>query len=68
MILKLIKTSALAAALLVAAFAAAEAAEGMPRSVISYYNWTGLYAGLNVGYGTGTSEWETLGLNVKPKA
>jgi outer membrane immunogenic protein len=65
--LKLIKTSALAAALLVAAFAAAEAAEGMPRSVISYYNWTGLYAGLNVGYGTGTSEWEMLGLNVKPK-
>src|SRR5688572_9849979 len=71
---KLIKTGALAAALLVAPFAAAEAADmkmpvykGVPRSVISFYNWTGFYAGLNVGYGTGTSEWETLGVEVKPK-
>ena len=36
--------------------------KGVPRSVIYYYNWTGFYAGLNVGYGTGTSEWETFGL------
>jgi outer membrane immunogenic protein len=74
MTFKLIKTGALAAALLVAPFAAAEAADmrvpvykGVPRSVISYYNWTGLYAGMNVGYGTGTSEWESLALDVKPK-
>ena len=70
MTFKLIKTGALAVALLVAPFAAAaEAADmrvkapvykGVPRSVISYYNWTGIYVGLNVGYGTGTSEWETL--------
>ena len=76
MTFKLIKTGALAAVLLVTPFAAAEAADmrlkapvykGVPRSVISYYNWTGLYGGLNVGYGTGTSEWETLWLDVKPK-
>ena len=76
MTFKLIKTGALAAMLLVAPFAAAEAADmrlkapvykGVPRSVISYYNWTGPYGGLNVGYGTGTSEWETLWLDVKPK-
>ena len=28
-----------------------------PRSVISYYNWTGFYAGINVGYGFGSSDW-----------
>ena len=76
MTFKLIKTGALAAVLLVAPFAAAEAADmrlkapvykGVPRSVISYYNWTGPYGGLNVSYGTGTSEWETLWLDVKPK-
>ena len=39
----------------------------MPRSVISYYNWSGFYAGLNVGYGTGTSEWAPFTLDVKPK-
>ena len=27
--------------------------KGMPRSVISYYNWTGFYLGVHVGYGFG---------------
>jgi outer membrane immunogenic protein len=74
MISKLIKTGALAAALLVAPYAAVEAADmkmpvykGVPRSVVSYYNWTGLYAGFNVGYGTGTSEWDGIALSLKPK-
>jgi len=51
MISKLIKTGARAAALLVAPYATVEAADmrmpfykGVPRSVVTYYNWTGLYA------------------------
>ena len=31
-----------------------------PRSVISYYNWTGFYAGINVGYGFGSSDWSAV--------
>jgi outer membrane immunogenic protein len=27
------------------------------RSVVAYYNWTGLYVGINGGYGWGRSEW-----------
>ena len=73
MTFKLIKATVLAAALLATPFAAVAADfktpvyKGVPRSVISYYNWSGLYAGLNVGYGTGTSEWEIFALDVKPK-
>ena len=35
--------------------------------MISYYNSTGFYAGLNVGYGTGTSEWDLFAIEIKPK-
>ena len=73
MIFKLIKAGVLAAALLATPFAA-EAADmkvpvykGVPRSVISYYNWSGLYAGLNVGYGTGTSDWDVPAVSLSPK-
>jgi outer membrane immunogenic protein len=42
--------------------------KGAPRSVVAYYNWTGLYAGINGGYGFGTSTWSLLpGTNIKPK-
>jgi outer membrane immunogenic protein len=35
---------------------------------MSYYNWTGLYAGFNAGYGFGTSTWSVLpGTEIKPK-
>ena len=30
------------------------------RSVIAYYNWTGFYAGINAGYGWGTSDWASV--------
>jgi outer membrane immunogenic protein len=73
MTLKLIKSGVAAMALLATPFAA-DAADirtpvykGVPRSVISYYNWSGFYAGLNVGYGTGTSEWAPLTLDISPK-
>jgi outer membrane immunogenic protein len=32
--------------------------KGPVRSVIAYYNWTGFYAGINAGYGWGTSNWD----------
>lgn len=31
-----------------------------PRSVVSYYNWTGFYAGINVGYGFAKSDWSAV--------
>jgi outer membrane immunogenic protein len=39
------------------------------RPVIAYYNWTGLYAGINGGYGFGTSNWTVGGppASIKPK-
>jgi outer membrane immunogenic protein len=75
MILKLLKAG-VATLALVAACAAAEAADmpikapyykGPIRSVVSYYNWTGFYAGINAGYGFGTSDWSAAGVTVKPK-
>lgn len=41
--------------------------KGAPRSVISYYNWTGFYAGINGGYGFGTSNWDLPAVSPKPK-
>jgi outer membrane immunogenic protein len=75
MISKSIKASVAALALLAVPFVA-QAAD-MPikspyykggQSVVSYYNWTGLYAGINVGYGFGTSTWSISSTaNNKPK-
>lgn len=74
MTFKLIKAGAIAATALLATPFAAVAADirppvykGVPRSVVSFYNWSGFYAGFNVGYGTGTSEWAVPALDVKPK-
>ena len=64
MTFKLIKASVAAVALLAIPFAAVAADikppvyKGVPRSVVSYYNWSGLYVGGTVGYGTGTSLWD----------
>jgi outer membrane immunogenic protein len=61
---------------LLATSLAAEAADmpvkgyykGPPRSVVSYYNWTGFYAGINGGYGWGTSDWDSPAtVGSKPK-
>src|SRR5687767_12577104 len=41
--------------------------KGPPRSVVSYYNWTGLYAGISGGYGWGESNWDVPAVTVKPK-
>ena len=59
MTFKLIKAGVAAVALLAMPFAAVAADmrtpvyKGVPRSVISYYNWTGFYVGGTVGYGCG---------------
>ncbi|HYI05611.1 MAG TPA: outer membrane protein [Reyranella sp.] len=60
------------AALLATSFAADAADMPRPvykgvRSVISYYNWTGFYAGINAGYGFGTSDWEIPAVSTEPK-
>ena len=76
MTFKLIKVGVAALALLAVPFAAQAADmpgkgpyyKGAPRSVVSYYNWTGFYAGVNAGYGFGTSTWSLLpGTDIKPK-
>jgi outer membrane immunogenic protein len=43
--------------------------KGSPQSVVSYYNWSGFYAGVNAGYGFGTSTWSGLAVatEIKPK-
>jgi len=57
----------LAVAGLISAAAAADLSRAPPRAVTNappmapYYNWTGLYAGINGGYGFGTSKWSSLG-------
>jgi outer membrane immunogenic protein len=76
MTFKLIKTGVAALALLTVPFAAQAADmpikapyyKGAPRSVVSYYNWTGFYAGVNAGYGFGTSNWDfPPATSIKPK-
>ena len=75
MTFKLIKATVGALALLAVPFAAQAADmpikqpyyKGAPRSVVSYYNWTGFYAGLNAGYGTGRSEWDIPAATISPK-
>ncbi len=76
MTFKLIHAGVAALALLAVPFAA-QAAElptkgpyykGAPRSVVSYYNWTGSYAGINAGYGFGTSTWSIAPIaDIAPK-
>jgi outer membrane immunogenic protein len=72
MIFKLIGSGVAAMALFATTFAA-EAADiprpvykGPVRSVIAYYNWTGFYAGINAGYGWGTSNWDIPPVQNKP--
>lgn len=63
-----LRGSSIAGLAMLATSFAAEAAdipvpyEGPPHSVIVYYNWTGFYAGINAGYGWGTSNWDLGGL------
>ena len=38
-----------------------------PRSVVSYYNWTGFYAGINGGYSWGNADWDLPAISMKPK-
>jgi outer membrane immunogenic protein len=76
MTFKLIKAGAAALTLLAIPFAAQAADvpirapyyKGQPHSVVSYYNWTGFYAGINAGYGFGSSNWSAIpGTAIKPK-
>ena len=76
MTLKLIKVGLGALALLATPFAAVAADmrppvypvyKGPPSSVIAYYNWTGFYTGLVVGYGWGESNWDAIGIQSQPK-
>jgi outer membrane immunogenic protein len=72
---KLIKAAAAALSLLGFSLAAQAADmpikapyyKGPPSSVIAYYNWTGFYAGINGGYGFGTSDWDVPSISNKPK-
>jgi outer membrane immunogenic protein len=65
----------LAALTLLASSFSAQAADmprpiykGEMRSMVGYFNWSGLYVGVNGGYGFGTSTWELVpGTDVKPK-
>jgi outer membrane immunogenic protein len=75
MISKFTKLGIAACALLVTSFAAQAADmpikqpyyKGAPRSVVSYYNWTGFYAGISGGYGWGSSDWDSPLISLSPK-
>jgi outer membrane immunogenic protein len=75
MISKFTKLGIASLALLVTSFAAQAADmpikgpyyKGPPRSVVSYYNWTGFYAGISGGYGWGGSDWDVPLVSNKPK-
>ena len=69
---KLIGSAIAVSALLATTFAANAADIPRPvykgvRSVIAYYNWTGFYAGINAGYGWGTSDWDIPPVQTDPK-
>ncbi len=54
--------SGIGAAVATLMFAGNAFAANLPRKAIAplvpyYYNWSGFYVGLNVGYGNGTSDW-----------
>ena len=69
---KLIGSPVAALAMLATTFAAEAADIPRPfykapvRSVIAYYNWTGFYAGINAGYGWGTSNWDIPAVQNEP--
>lgn len=61
-----------AAGLLVAAMAAPSFAADLPRKAPAYsappvFSWTGFYAGINGGYGWGTSSWSSAVTSGSPK-
>jgi len=65
---------AMVAGVFVAAMAAPSFAADLPRPAykapiysVPGYNWTGFYAGINGGYGFGTSDWSGTGASPKPK-
>jgi len=71
---RFIKASVATFALLVTAFVA-EAADmrnrapyydGPPRPFVDYYSWAGFYAGVNGGYGFGTSTWGSSAFSPDP--
>jgi len=42
--------------------------KGELRPMVAYFNWSGLYVGVNAGYGFGTSTWDLLpGTDFKPE-
>src|SRR4051812_17317955 len=74
MTFKLIKAGVAAVAVLAIPFAAQAADVPIKtpyykghQSVVSYYNWTGFYAGVNAGYGFGSSDWSAPVAATKPK-
>jgi len=72
---KLIKASIAAVALFAVPFSAQAADvpvkapyyKAQPSSMVSYYNWTGFYVGLNAGYGFGDSKWDIPPIKNSPK-
>jgi outer membrane immunogenic protein len=76
MTFKLIKAGVAALAVLSVSLAAQAADmpikapyfKGVPSTVVSYYNWTGFYAGFNAGYGFGSATASAFpGVSAKPK-
>lgn len=70
---KLFGTGIAALTLLAASFSA-QAAD-MPRPtyralspVVGYYNWTGLYGGINGGFGWGDSSWDSPAISTSPSS
>ena len=66
------KTGLAVAALMATPLAAQAADMRIPykaplRSVVAYYNWTGFYAGINAGYGWGSSNWTAPAITNNPK-